>query len=126
MLLLHPRLDLSISLKLAAALFILVGNIFAIYALRYLGRSFSILPQGRRLVTGGPYRYVRHPVYLAEAVATIGAMINFLSVPAVLLVLVQFFFQFVRMHFEEQVLRTTFPEYEEYRRHTARLFPGIY
>ena len=92
----------------------------------YLGRSFSILPEGRELVTGGPYRFIRHPLYLAEAFATIGAMIHFLSPAAVALVAAQFLLQFARMHYEEKVLRETFPDYVKYSRRTARLIPGIY
>jgi len=126
LLLLHPRMDLAPSTRLVSSGLIIAGNIFAIYSLRYLGRSFSILPQGRRLVTGGPYRFIRHPVYLAEAIATMGAMINFLSFPAFALVVAQLFCQLLRMHFEEKVLATAFPEYEEYRRHTKRVLPGIY
>ena len=74
----------------------------------------------------GPYRYIRHPVYLGEAFATIGAMINFLSPVAVALVVTQLLMQLGRIHYEEKVLRETFPEYVKYSRVTARLIPGIY
>jgi protein-S-isoprenylcysteine O-methyltransferase Ste14 len=87
--LLRPRTDLSIAAKLTSTSLIFVGNILAIYALRYLGRSFSLLPEGRSLVTGGPYRYIRHPLYVAESFATLGAMINFLSPWAVAIVVAQ-------------------------------------
>jgi protein-S-isoprenylcysteine O-methyltransferase Ste14 len=69
---------------------------------------------------------VRHPLYLAEAVATLGAMISFLSVWALLLVVVQMTLQLVRIHYEERVLRQTFPEYAGYAKRTARLIPEIY
>jgi protein-S-isoprenylcysteine O-methyltransferase Ste14 len=35
-------------------------------------------------------------------------------------------FQFLRLHYEEGVLREAFPEYAEYARRTARLVPGLY
>jgi len=126
LLLLHQRMDLSVGVKIAADTLILVANIFALYALHHLGRSFSILPEGRELVTSGPYRFVRHPLYIAEAFATIGAMIHFFSIAAIALVGAQFFLQFLRMYYEEKVLRSTFPEYKAYSRRTARLIPGIY
>ena len=66
-LLLAPRAELPLAAKIAAAALILIGNVFAAYALSHLGRSFSILPEGRKLVTGGPYRYVRHPVEIHRA-----------------------------------------------------------
>jgi protein-S-isoprenylcysteine O-methyltransferase Ste14 len=126
LLLLKMRTDLPPSAKIAVALLVLVGNIFGLIALRHLGKSFSILPEGRRLVTTGPYRYVRHPLYIAEGVAALGAMINFFSLAAILIVCTQYVLQFARMIYEEKVLRETFPEYTAYARRTARLIPGIY
>lgn len=117
---------LSAGMKLLAGLLIVAGNIFAAYALSHLGRSFSILPESRRLVMSGPYRYIRHPLYLAEAIATTGAVINFLSLPAVALAATQFLLQLMRIHFEERVLRENFPEYRAYSQKTARLMPGLY
>lgn len=120
------RDDLPLSIQLLASFLIIGGNGFALYSLSHLGRSFSILPESRKLVTKGPYRFVRHPLYAAEAVATIGAMISFLSVGAVLLVVAQLSLQLVRIHYEEKVLTKSFPEYKKYARHTARLIPGVY
>ena len=108
------------------AVLILIGNIYGLMALRHLGRSFSIFPEGRRLVTTGPYRYVRHPLYIAESIAALGAMINFLSPASVVIVVTQLLLQFARMHYEEKVLRQTFPEYAAYARRTAKIIPGIY
>jgi protein-S-isoprenylcysteine O-methyltransferase Ste14 len=105
---------------------ILGGNVFAVYILTRLGRSFSILPEGRKLVTAGPYKIIRHPLYVAEAMATLGTMILFFSPAAVALVIAQTATQLGRIHYEEIVLRKTFPEYSAYARTTARLIPGIY
>lgn len=121
-----PRTDLPLSIQIAASVLVLVGNIFTVMVLLRLGRSFSILPESRKLVTSGPYKIVRHPLYLAEAVATLGVLINFLSPWALLLVAVQTALQLVRIRYEERVLSATFPEYAEYAKHTARLIPGIY
>jgi len=46
-----------------------VAFTLAVYGLLYLSRSLSIIPEVRRLVTGGPYRVVRHPLYAAEILA---------------------------------------------------------
>jgi protein-S-isoprenylcysteine O-methyltransferase Ste14 len=123
---LTPRDDLPLWVQLTACGLVICGNGLAVVILTHLGRSFSILPESRRLVVRGPYAYIRHPLYVAEAIVTFGTMINFFSLWAVLLVVTQFALQFVRMHFEEKVLRRTFPEYKKYARHTARLIPGIY
>ncbi|MDX2027405.1 MAG: isoprenylcysteine carboxylmethyltransferase family protein [Alphaproteobacteria bacterium] len=126
MLIFDQRTDLSLSVQLFASFLIIGGNIFAVYILSHLGRSFSILPESRKLVTKGPYKIIRHPLYAAEAVATIGAMISFLSVGAVLLVAAQLSLQLVRIHYEERVLTKSFPEYKNYAKKTARLIPGLY
>lgn len=126
LLLLSPRDDLPMWARVVASAMVVVGNIFAVIIILRLGRSFSILPEGRRLVTHGPYAVVRHPLYLAEAVATLGVVINFLSVWALSLVAVQLALQVVRIHYEEKVLKETFPEYHDYAQKTWRLIPGIY
>jgi protein-S-isoprenylcysteine O-methyltransferase Ste14 len=126
LLLLTPRMDLPLGVQLMACLLVLAGNIFAVYILVHLGRSFSILPQSRKLVTSGPYQVVRHPLYLAEAVATLGAMISFLSPWALALVAVQIILQIIRIHYEEKVMHETFSEYKDYAKRTWRLIPGIY
>jgi protein-S-isoprenylcysteine O-methyltransferase Ste14 len=121
-----PRRDLSPELGMVSTALILSGNAFAIAVLLRLGRSFSVMAEARGLVTGGIYRHIRHPLYLAEEIAAIGCAMQFFSLWAVLLILVQFGFQLRRMANEERVLERRFPEYAHYRQTTARLIPGIY
>jgi protein-S-isoprenylcysteine O-methyltransferase Ste14 len=102
------------------------GTVLTMYAIVYLGRSFSIVPEARKLVTSGPYRFVRHPVYLFEEIAVFGISIQFAAPTSTLLFLVHGAIQFARLHYEEQVLRENFPEYEAYAMRTARLVPGVY
>lgn len=109
-----------------AAVFGIAGLLLAIYALRWLGRSFSILPEARQLVTNGPYRFVRHPLYVAEALSTLGITLQLAQPVGVLIALAIFLGQFARMGFEEEVLARSFPEYAEYQKRTFRLIPRIY
>lgn len=104
----------------------LMGTAFAVYALISLGRSISIMAEARALVTSGPYRVVRHPLYLGEQVALIGLMLQFFSYWAVALMAFQFTFQIYRMRYEERLLKRTFPEYGAYSAKTYRLIPLIY
>ena len=124
--LLFPRHDLSLSGEIISTLLIMIGNVGAVVALSQLGRSFSIMAESRQLVTTGPYRLVRHPLYLAEGIATVGVFMQFASVGTALLLAVQIAFQLRRIHNEELVLTTRFPEYTAYSQTTARLIPGIY
>lgn len=121
-----PPQELSSMLYIVSLLLTIGGTVVAICAGLVLGRSISILAEARRLVTWGPYVLVRHPLYLGEIVATIGILLQYLSVWAVLLVGLQWVFQFMRMKNEEQVLFQVFPEYKDYMARTARLLPGLY
>ncbi len=118
--------DLPLWAQIVSSFLVITGNIFCILVISRLGRSFSILPEARKLVTTGPYAYIRHPLYLAEAIATIGAVISFLSYQAVMLMIAQFGLQIIRMRYEERILRDAFPDYAEYAKRTARLIPGVY
>lgn len=121
-----PRRDLSPELSLLSTALILCGSTLAIMVLLRLGRSFSVMAEARQLVTGGIYAHIRHPLYVAEEIAAIGCAMQFFSLWAVLLIIVQFGFQLRRMANEERVLERRFPEYAHYRQRTARLIPGIY
>lgn len=121
-----PQQDLGIAPHLAAAALIVTGNVLALAILLRLGRSFSIMAEARRLVTDGPYAIIRHPLYLAEQIAILGALIEYFSFPAAALVAAQFAFQVQRMRNEEAVLMRSFPDYAAYRLRTARLIPGVW
>ena len=121
-----PRRELPVTAEMVATLLVLFGSAAAIVTLMRLGRSFSMMAEARRLVTLGPYRFVRHPLYLAEELAIIGLSMQFFSAATAFVLAVQIVFQLRRMHNEETVLAETFPEYAAYQEKTARLLPGIY
>jgi len=124
--LLFPRRDLSLTEEIISTLLTMIGNAGALIALSQLGRSFSIMAESRRLVTTGPYRFVRHPLYVAEEIATIGMFLQYDLQWAVLVLAAHIALQLRRMHNEELVLTAQFPEYAAYQRTTARLIPGVY
>jgi protein-S-isoprenylcysteine O-methyltransferase Ste14 len=69
---------------------------------------------------------VRHPLYLAEGIATIGSVMQFFSVWTAMVVAVQIAFQLRRMRNEENLLTGLLPEYASYKAKTSRLIPVIY
>jgi protein-S-isoprenylcysteine O-methyltransferase Ste14 len=113
-------------LQLVSAMLIVAGTIDAVWVLCWLGRSFSVMAEARQLVTSGPYRFVRHPLYLAELISTLGIFIAFASPWTGVVVLVQFGAQIRRMLNEEQVLGAAFPDYAAYAARTRRLIPGVW
>lgn len=110
----------------AANILLAGGLLFAIASLAFLGRCFGVLPDVRGLVTRGPYRFVRHPLYLGELTALLGIALGaerwLLALPlwAVCVAL-----QLVRTGYEERSLRAEFPEYGPYAARTKRLIPGV-
>jgi len=110
----------------AANVLLAGGLLFAIASLAFLGRCFGILPDVRGLVTRGPYRIVRHPLYLGELTALLGIALGAerwaLAVP---LWLVCLGLQIVRTGYEERSLQAEFPEYGPYAARTKRLIPGV-
>jgi protein-S-isoprenylcysteine O-methyltransferase Ste14 len=121
-----PRASLSMTQTVIASLLSLVGTGISVFVLAHLGRSFSLMAEARKLVTTGPYRILRHPLYIFEAVASLGVLIQFSSFYTVVIFLSYCFLQFQRMKNEEAVLEMAFPEYQDYKSKTARLIPGIY
>ncbi len=109
-----------------SVLLLLAGGGLIIATVLYLGKSFSLVPQARRLVTTGPYRLIRHPLYVAEEVSVLGAALHAASPWTALLLLVHCAVQYRRMRYEEAILADVFPAYAAYARRTARVLPGIW
>ncbi len=125
-LVLLPPPEPTLSQSILGLTLVATGSAFCVIAISYLGRSFSIMAEARELVTHGPYAFVRHPLYLAEEIAVLGAIVIFFSLPAVLLLFVHVAIQLQRMRNEEAVLRQAFPEYAAYAARTSRVIPGVY
>jgi protein-S-isoprenylcysteine O-methyltransferase Ste14 len=104
----------------------LVGfTTFGVWALLYLRHNFSIIPEARDLVRAGPYRVVRHPLYLAEIGLAVSLTLHSDLHAWSTLILVPFVaVQLVRSEYEEKLLRDALPGYEEYAKRTGRLVPN--
>ncbi len=119
-----PALN-KLEILLMANLIIIIGIILSIYSLGSLGKSFSIIPQARRLIETGPYRVVRHPLYMSELIGVFGlvlAGLSFLKIGIFALLVV---LQAYRAFQEEKLLADVFPEYKEYSLKTCRFVPYI-
>jgi protein-S-isoprenylcysteine O-methyltransferase Ste14 len=107
-------------------LVIALGLLITVWGLWHLRLNFSIVPQVRGLSLGGPYRWVRHPMYLGEMVTAAGIVL-FAPAPVQLLLFGLFIAsQVARTYFEERGLRDAFVDYREHQRHSWRLLPFVY
>src|SRR5262249_12831748 len=119
-----PTGPVSASTTVASSALIVLGTVASIYCISWLGRAFSIMATAPGLVMEGPYRVVRHPLYVAEAITMIGIVISKWSIAAVVAGGVSCLLQLRRMFNEERVLRATFPEYEMYAERVPMFLPG--
>ena len=120
-----PVAQLSLQMQIVAAVLIGVGSLSSFLVLSRLGKSFSIMPEARKLVTSGPYAHARHPLYAVEMITVIGTALQFAAPWSWALALLVVTLLWIRSHFEEQVLADTYPEYAAYRAKTARFIPGV-
>jgi protein-S-isoprenylcysteine O-methyltransferase Ste14 len=103
----------------------LLGTILSIAALWQLRYSFSIEPQARRFQGTGLYRLARHPIYLGYFLQYFGALTLAPTLPFAVVVLAWAVLCSLRMHYEEKVLRSTFPQYSAYSREVGMLWPRL-
>ena len=120
-----PVQPLTLPMQILAALLIGVGSLASLLVLWRLGKSFSIMPEARTLVTTGPYAHARHPLYAVEMITIIGMALQFAQPWAAILTALVLTFLVLRTVFEERVLVEAFPDYVAYRAKTARFIPGL-
>jgi len=114
------------NILLLASLVTIFGIAIALYSLRTLGRSFSIIPQARRLVQTGPYKLVRHPVYLGELISILGIVLARPSAITMAIYCLLIALLLYRALQEEKLLAGIFPEYDTYSLRRARFIPGVF
>ena len=93
-----------------------IATLLTVWGMWSLRGSFSITVEARQLVTTGPYRLVRHPIYTGEILAA-AAVAAIRSSPVNLLLLLVFIgLQLWRTRLEEAKLSAVFPTYREFAR----------
>ena len=110
--------DVGVLLQVFGLVFVQISRLF-------LGRRFGLLPANRGLVTGGPFRAVRHPIYAAWLMSIVGTSMASPSVRNFVLVLLTIPFLVWRIRLEEELLMHD-PGYSAYRQQVRwRLIPGF-
>ena len=101
------------------------GCIWLLASVLVLGRCFGVLPEARGFVFRGPYRFVRHPIYLGEIVALVGLAIASPAPGNVVVLIVFVGAQIARTHLEERALSAAFADYTNYAANRGRLLPRL-
>ncbi|WP_244145799.1 methyltransferase family protein [Paraburkholderia tropica] len=102
------------------------GVLFSIWAKLCLRRSFGLLPGNRGVVVNGPYRWVRHPVYLGYFIRDIGFLLPNFGIRNLAVILCLWALQISRIVREERLLSND-PAYRDYRERVRfRLLPRFF
>lgn len=131
-----PRLPLALQRNLwppewrggcvAAGLVLnLIGLWIAIWAAVYLGRSFGVLVEVRKVVLAGPYQWVRHPMYSGYICFMLGAAVAIPSPAFLTLIPLHAALLMYRARLEEKRLSECSEEYQNYRKRTGFIFPKL-
>jgi protein-S-isoprenylcysteine O-methyltransferase Ste14 len=103
----------------------LAGIALVACALLSLRRSFAVVPGNRGIRDGGLYRIVRHPIYISELLALLGAVLVSPTLANWMIWVCECGLQFARAHAEEEFLSSD-PAYRAYRERVRfRLIPGM-
>jgi protein-S-isoprenylcysteine O-methyltransferase Ste14 len=91
-------------------------------------RSFhpAANPTAGGLVTTGPYRYIRHPIYTAACLFGWAGIVVHWSLTSVALGVLLFLGGLIRMLAEEHLVKQRYPEYGEYSKVTKRMLPYVF
>lgn len=123
----RPEVPLSVNILGFAGL--IAGYVLILYTFKvnsYAVKTVEVEP-GQKVVSSGPYAFVRHPMYAGSGLlylstpAALGSWYGFIPAALMFLTLV------VRSYFEERTLKRELPGYAEYAQKVrSRFIPGIW
>jgi protein-S-isoprenylcysteine O-methyltransferase Ste14 len=127
----EPRLPLPREIAKPAGLVVFaLGMVLFAWAVAHLKNAFlgNVAPVTAQLVTSGPYRWIRHPTYVATVIALIGLALALRSPWGLAVTLVLFLPAAVyRARLEERALARRFgPLWDAYVARTSFLFPKLW
>jgi len=111
------------------AVLTVAGLLVSVWARVHLGRNWSAtitVKKDHELITSGPYRFARHPIYSGLLLAFIGSALACGELRAILAVTLAFWALWRKLRIEEQWMREQFgTAYDEYARRVAALVPFV-
>lgn len=91
--------------------------------------KMTILPdvrKGSTLITSGPYKFIRHPMYSSVLIFSLGLLFTNYNLIGAVCFLLLFIVLFFKIRYEEVKLTSFFPDYKNYKVNTKKLIPFIY
>lgn len=122
----YPELQ---SLRIAGLLVYIISSWFQIWSYKVMGDNYSndiVIMKSHKLVTGGPYKVIRHPYYLGQILSDLGAVVALLSYTVLILIIIEIPLLVMRSLFEDKLMAKHFKEeFQGYKKRTGLLFPFI-
>jgi protein-S-isoprenylcysteine O-methyltransferase Ste14 len=127
----HWSVGFSLPVEMIGLALIIAGYWLGSYAFvenAYFSGTVRLQEErGHKVVSGGPYGWVRHPGYLGSLVASLGMPLLLDSAWSFIPVIVFGIFFFIRTHLEDRFLHENLPGYKEYAQKVRyRLLPGVW
>lgn len=120
----------SAALKYAGIALTVAGHAFSIWARLHLGKYWSgtvALKEGHKIISTGPYAFVRHPIYTGLFLAVLGSAMAAATIEAFVGLAVMFCGYIVKWRREEKLLIGEFgQEYRDYMARTKAIIPYIF
>ena len=118
------------NIPLLAYAFIILSLLFILWAIITMQKSkLRIMPEpsvDATLVTTGPYRFIRHPMYTAILLGCIGLLIDQFTLVRLAMVVALAIVLFIKLSWEEKMLSEKFGGYSDYMKQTSRLIPFLF
>jgi protein-S-isoprenylcysteine O-methyltransferase Ste14 len=110
--------------------FVILSILLAFWAIVTMQKSkLRILPEpsaNATLITNGPYRFIRHPMYTAILLGSVGLLIHQFTRLRLSIAIALAIVLLVKLIWEEKMLLQKFDGYSGYMKHTKRLLPFIF
>jgi protein-S-isoprenylcysteine O-methyltransferase Ste14 len=107
----------------------LAGLLLFVSSRRALGRNWSdqvVVKEGHEVVRRGPYRWVRHPLYVGLVLALLGSAATVGARAGYLMIALCFLGIFFKSKREEAMLSRRLPGYAEYKQHVKGFIPHVF
>ncbi|MEO6232587.1 MAG: isoprenylcysteine carboxylmethyltransferase family protein [Ferruginibacter sp.] len=107
----------------------IVGLIIIITALLSLNKNISPFPSPRQqavLITSGPFKLIRHPIYTGILMFTCGVGLYTENITRLIIFLLLLLLFNLKARYEEILLVKKFPAYTDYKKHTGMFLPKFY
>jgi len=117
----HHHISANPVVRISGVILCAAGIAFAIWARVHLGRNWGVpmsLREGHELITSGPYRFVRHPIYTGILLAALGSGLTAGTWWFVAFTLFFAYFSYSAKIEEREMLRQFPDQYPEYKRRT--------